>query len=165
MLGKAERQQGVRVVGGELLGGVDGPVELPLRLDDVVGRQHDQGGVRVGAGDQGRPQPDARGRVPPLRLADDVTGGQFRQLPGRLAGVGGGGQHPGPLGRHPGGDAVERPLQEGAVAAEAEELFRPGGAAAGPEPGTAAAGHDHRVEHRAFVGGLGSAGARNVSEG
>ena len=68
------------MVGGQLLGGVDGSVELPLRLDDVVGRQHDQGGGRVGAGDQGRPQADARGRVPPLRLADDLARRQFGQL-------------------------------------------------------------------------------------
>ena len=52
------------------------------------------------------------------------------------------------LGRHLGLDAVERALEQRAVAAEGEELLGPCGPAARPEPRPAAAGHDHRVEHR-----------------
>ena len=54
---------------------------------------------------------------------------------------------PRPLGRHLRRDAVDRSLEEGAVAAEGEELLRPRLPAARPEPRAAAAGHDHRVKH------------------
>ena len=42
-------------------------------------------------------------------------------------------------------DAVHGALEQRAVAAEREELFRPLLPAAGPEPRPAAAGHNHRV--------------------
>jgi hypothetical protein len=146
----AERQEGVRELVGELLGGVDGGVEQGGRLDQVVGRGDDHGRRRVLPGDQGGPKPDGRRRVPAERLADQVVGRQLRQLAPGLADVGGPGDDPRPVGRHLGGQPVERPLEQGPVAGEAEELLRPAGPAAGPEPGPAAAGHDHRVEHDPF---------------
>ena len=37
-----------------LPGGMDGPAKLLHRLDDVIGRRHQHGRVRVVPGDQGR---------------------------------------------------------------------------------------------------------------
>src|SRR5205823_4557817 len=83
----AEGDQGVRVLLGDLGGDVGGAAELLHRLDDVVGGgdQHDR--VGVVPGDQGGAQADARRRVAPARLADDVVGGQLGQLRRGFVGV------------------------------------------------------------------------------
>jgi hypothetical protein len=44
-------------------------------------------------------------------------------------------------------NAIHRPLEERALATERQELLGPRLPAARPEPGAAAAGHNHRVKH------------------
>src|SRR5262249_58335101 len=65
----AKGDEGVREFVGELGGGVDGPAELLVGLDGVIGGHDDHGRVRISPADQGGTESDARGRVAAPRLA------------------------------------------------------------------------------------------------
>jgi hypothetical protein len=143
----AERDQGVGKLVGELGGGVDGPTELLHRFDRMVGRHDDDGRLGVLAGDERRPEADARRGVAAHRFADDVVCGNAGKLPDGFVAMGGRRDDPTAFERDLCLDTIERALQQCALAAKREELLRAGGSAPGPEPRPAAAGHDHRVEH------------------
>ncbi len=133
--------------GGHLGRHMHRPLELAYRLDDVISGRDDHDGRRITTDDEGRTQADAGSGVPAARFAHDVIGRQLGQLPARLGLIRLPSDDPGVLGRQEHFDAVHRLLQQRALAAQRQKLFRPLLPAARPKPRTATTRHDHRVKH------------------
>ena len=82
-----------------------------------------------------------------LQLGPHVLRRDLRELTSHGLGLVGPGDDPDPLGGDHRRDPLDGLLEEGPLAREVEQLLGAVAAALGPEPGAAAAGHDHGVEH------------------
>ncbi len=142
-------------LGGERGGAGDRGGKALLRLDDVVGGQHEQRRVRLaaglepgaGVGDRGRRV--ARGRFGEDREAGRPQPARLLQDRLRLALVGDD-EHA--AGRPQAERARQRLLEERSAAAEVQELLRRAFARCRPQPGARAARQDHDVlDHRPNV--------------
>ncbi len=129
--------------GGE--GGLDVGAEARLPEDEVIGGKHSHDGILIECGEDARGEADAGSGIALGRFGDDLAAGDGGKLLANFVLQIFVGDDPDIFRGHDAGEAVDGLLDEGAVAEEAEDLLGVSFAAAGPEAGAAATGHDERV--------------------
>ena len=137
-------------VASQLLGpGDDAPVDAgAILVDPGIGRQdeHDLGRVAL---ETERGKGDRRRRVAPERLGDHVHARQLLADHRPVPPLGDDRDVLGPkIQLRVTDDPLGRELEQGSIAEEGQEGLGGLGSAEGPQPGPAAAGHDHRVHGR-----------------
>src|ERR1700722_18796891 len=143
----AERDERIRMLDDELLGGVHDAAKLLSGLDDVIGGHDEHDAVWVTGGDQPRSEGDAGSGVARSGFADDLVFRNVRQLADDFVAMVGRRHNPRIRRRDLRLDALRRHLQERAFARERDELLRFGPSAPRPEPGSTTAGHDQGMKH------------------
>ena len=132
---------------GDLLGEAQRLAEARWVGDGVVGMEGSHDGVRVARGDQRGGEADGGGGATPLRLGDDLPAIEAGKLPRDIIGIGSEGDDVEVVHRHERRDALDCLLHHRARAGQAQELFRMGFGAQGPEACTASP-REYRGVHR-----------------